>query len=65
MRRAIWRLRRAPHELLTWLLTQQGTRPMDELAAELRAAGFAEVREERMPRGDFVIASAVNPGGMP
>ncbi len=36
---------------------------MDGLGAELRAAGFAEVREERTPRGDFVIASAVNPRG--
>ncbi|RMF71259.1 MAG: class I SAM-dependent methyltransferase [Acidobacteria bacterium] len=56
--RAWWRLRRAPRVAITWLLTQQTTHPMDGLADEVRRAGFDDVREERVPEGDFLIVSA-------
>lgn len=56
--RAWWRLRRAPRVAITWLLTQQTTHPMDGLADEVRQAGFEDVREERVPEGDFLIVSA-------
>jgi ubiquinone/menaquinone biosynthesis C-methylase UbiE len=48
-------LRRLPAVLWTYLLTQTTTRPVVDLGAKLRAAGFAQVSEERQP-GDFVIA---------
>ncbi len=60
--RARWRLSRAPRAAITWLLTQQTTRPMDGLADEVRSAGFHEVTEQRAARGDFVIVDATNPG---
>ncbi len=54
----LWRLKRAPRAALTWLLTQQTTHPMEGLADDVRAAGFAEVRQQRVAEGDFVIVSA-------
>ncbi len=53
-----WRLKRAPRVALTWLLTQQTTRPMQGLADEVRAAGFDGVQEARATEGDFIVVSA-------
>ncbi len=57
-RRWWWRLRRAPVAAFTWLLSGHTTRPMEGLADEVRAAGFADVVEERVPEGDFTVVSA-------
>ena len=54
----VWRwVRRLPVVLATWVLTQTSTRPVEGLADAVRAAGFAEVDEERLGRGDFAIVS--------
>jgi ubiquinone/menaquinone biosynthesis C-methylase UbiE len=53
----LWRfLRRLPAVLWTYLLTQTTTRPVVDLAAKLRSAGFERVTEEVQAGGDFVIA---------
>jgi ubiquinone/menaquinone biosynthesis C-methylase UbiE len=53
----LWRsLRRLPAVVATYLLTQTTTRPVVDLGAKLRAAGFEGVTEERLDGGDFVIA---------
>lgn len=49
-------LRRLPAVLWTYLLTQTTTRPVLDLGAKLRTAGFERVTEEIQPGGDFVIA---------
>jgi ubiquinone/menaquinone biosynthesis C-methylase UbiE len=58
----VWRfLRRLPAVVVTYLLTQTTTRPIAELGAKLRAAGFERVTEERQAGGDFVIAQGWRP----
>ncbi|MGE5233591.1 MAG: corrinoid protein-associated methyltransferase CpaM [Acidobacteriota bacterium] len=61
-RRRWWRrARRLPAALWTYLLTQTSTHPVDDLGATVRAAGFAEVDEQRIG-DDFAVVSAINPG---
>lgn len=56
-RRLRYRLGRLPVALLTFALTQTTTRPVDRLAERMCAAGFAAVKEERLPSGAFSIVS--------
>jgi SAM-dependent methyltransferase len=49
------RLVRLPVAALTYLLTQATTRPVRDLTRRVRAAGFSDVREERMWSGSFVL----------
>jgi ubiquinone/menaquinone biosynthesis C-methylase UbiE len=54
----VWRrMRRLPVVLATWALTQTSTHPVEGLADAVRAAGFADVVEERLGRDDFAIVS--------
>jgi ubiquinone/menaquinone biosynthesis C-methylase UbiE len=59
-RRAWYRIRRAPVVALTWLLTQTGTRPVQDLAPSIAEAGFVRIHQER-PWPSFAIVSAVKP----
>lgn len=53
----VWRfIRRLPAVVVTYLLTQTTTRPVANLGAKLREAGFERVTEERRDGGAFVIA---------
>jgi ubiquinone/menaquinone biosynthesis C-methylase UbiE len=53
-----WRwVRRLPLVFTTWALTQTSTHPVEGLADAVRAAGFADVAEERLGRDDFAIVS--------
>jgi ubiquinone/menaquinone biosynthesis C-methylase UbiE len=54
-----YRLRRWPLVLLTYLLTQTTTRPVDGLVERIRDAGFARIEETHPGSNDFVIVSAV------
>jgi len=51
--------RRLPVVAATYLLTQTTTRPVNELAERVRAAGFSKVVEERTWSGSFVIVRGV------
>jgi len=52
----VWRfVRRLPVVLTTWALTQTSTHPVAGLADLVRAAGFADVGEERLGRDAFAI----------
>lgn len=55
------RVARWPLALATYVLTQTTTRPVADLAARVRAAGFADVEEERLWSGSFSIVHAVKP----
>jgi ubiquinone/menaquinone biosynthesis C-methylase UbiE len=58
----VWhRLRRIPTVVVTYLITQTTTRPVEGLAERVRAQGFEDVREERFP-GNLIVVSATNPG---
>lgn len=46
---------RLPVAAATYVLTQTTTRPVRSLLERVRAAGFTEVREERLWRGTFTI----------
>jgi len=59
VRRAWYRLRRAPLSALTYLLTQTTTRPVAGLADAVRAVGFAEVSESRVWEDTFVMVHGV------
>jgi demethylmenaquinone methyltransferase/2-methoxy-6-polyprenyl-1,4-benzoquinol methylase len=60
----VWRrVRRLPVVLATWALTQTSTHPIEGLADAARAAGFADVVEERLGHGDFAIVSGRRAGG--
>jgi ubiquinone/menaquinone biosynthesis C-methylase UbiE len=60
-RRRLWRrARRLPAALWTYLVTQTSTHPVDDLATAVRAAGFADVAEERIG-DDFAVVTARNP----
>lgn len=58
--RAWWRLRRAPVEALTWLITQTSTRPVTGLRERFEQAGFVNVRVAAL-HGDFEIVSGEVP----
>jgi len=54
--RRLWaRLRRLPLAVLTYVLTQATTRPVEHLPRLMREAGFAEVDEERVERSGISI----------
>lgn len=55
VRRKLFRL---PSEAWTYLLTQQSTEPVPDLAALVTSAGFSSVSEERLGHDDFAIVSA-------
>ncbi len=57
--RVAYRLRRLPLVAATYLLTQTTTRPVARLAERVRAAGFSEVREERVAGNSMIIVYAV------
>jgi len=64
--RLLFRLRRLPVAAATYLLTQTTTRPIPDLTARVRAAGFARVTDERMWSGSFLLVHAtkgVSPEG--
>ncbi len=63
LRRAWRRLLRLPLVSLTYLLTQTTTRPVDGLAARVRAAGFVNVEETRLWSGSFMILYAARQEG--
>ena len=57
LQRLFYRLKRLPVAMATYLLTQATTRPVSGLGERLRAAGFSDVREERMLSDTFLIVS--------
>lgn len=59
--RLLHRLRRLPVVVATYLVTQTSTRPLAGLTGRMRAAGFAEVTQERMLSGAFLIARGRRP----
>jgi demethylmenaquinone methyltransferase/2-methoxy-6-polyprenyl-1,4-benzoquinol methylase len=61
VQRVLHALKRWPLALATYVLTQTSTRAVTELAQTIREAGFAEVREERLPPGGFAIVAAKRP----
>jgi len=66
MPRKVWRrclhaVRRWPVALLTYLLTQATTRPVEGLPARVRAAGFVDVDADRMWGDAFCIVRARAP----
>jgi len=56
--RFLHRLARLPIVVITYVLTQATTRPVERLAERVRKAGFTEIREERSGPGDFLVLSA-------
>lgn len=58
-RRLWYRMRRAPLALVTYLLTQTSTRPVERLAESIRLAGLRRVEETRLWGDTFVIVCAV------
>ena len=57
--RLAYRLRRLPMVAATYLLTQTTTRPVQQLAERITAAGFSHVDAERMWSDAFVIVRGV------
>lgn len=53
--RLLYQLRRLPVAAATYLLTQTTTRPVENLAERMQAAGFSNVKQERIWSGSFVI----------
>lgn len=60
-RRLLRRLATAPVQAIVYLLTQVRTRPVPDLPALVAAAGFVEVRQERLWGGAFAVVSARAP----
>ena len=60
--RAIHALLRAPQALLGWLLAGSTSRPIPDLAGEVRAAGFEIRAEERWLVGRLAAVTAERPG---
>ena len=56
--RARRKLVRLPHEVLTFLLTQQTTRPVADLRDRVTRGGFENVTEERLHHDGFAIVTA-------
>jgi len=52
----LWRL---PVMMATYLLTQTTTRPLRDLRQQVQTVGFADIVEERMWSGSFLIIRAV------
>lgn len=64
--RRIWQrllhaLFRLPFALVTWLITGTTTRPLTDLAGEMRGAGLRIVSERRGPLGSFALVIAERP----
>ena len=57
-RRWLWQAARAPVAAATFLLTQTTTRPVEDLAERVRAAGFVEIVETRRWGETFAIVRA-------
>lgn len=57
--RLLFRLLRAPQALLGWLLAGSVSRPLPDLAGELRAAGFEIRSEQRFLLGSLGVVLAV------
>jgi demethylmenaquinone methyltransferase/2-methoxy-6-polyprenyl-1,4-benzoquinol methylase len=53
--RLLYSLRRLPLAVLTYALTQTTTRAVSGLADRVRAAGFVDVREDRVAGGAFAV----------
>ena len=62
--RLVQRLLRAPLVLLTWLLTQQTTHPLDRLPEMLEEAGFALVSRRAGALGGLGEIVARRPAGV-
>jgi demethylmenaquinone methyltransferase/2-methoxy-6-polyprenyl-1,4-benzoquinol methylase len=58
--RLLYRIGRLPSAIVTYALSQATTRPVDDIAAMLDAAGFVEVLEER-PWPAFAIVRGYRP----
>jgi demethylmenaquinone methyltransferase/2-methoxy-6-polyprenyl-1,4-benzoquinol methylase len=58
-RRLWYRMRRLPLILVTYMLTQTSTRPVEHLADRIRHAGFRRVEEARLWGDTFFIVRAV------
>ncbi|MDH3622922.1 MAG: class I SAM-dependent methyltransferase [Myxococcales bacterium] len=54
-----YRMRQLPLALVTYLLTQTSTRPVEGLAESIRLAGFGRVEETRLWGDTFIVVSAV------
>lgn len=59
--RAAYRLRKLPRLALTYVLTQTTTRPVRDLVARVRRAGFVDVTEARLWSGELALVSGVRP----
>jgi ubiquinone/menaquinone biosynthesis C-methylase UbiE len=60
----LWhRLKRLPVTALTYALTQTTTRPVEDLAALVREAGFEHITEERMWSDSFLVLHATRGTG--
>lgn len=59
----LWhRLKRLPLVVLTYILTQTTTRPVEDLAGQVRAAGFTRLEVTSLWSGSFQIISAQKGG---
>ena len=58
-RRLWYRMRQFPLAMVTYLLTQTSTRPVERLAETIRLAGFERVEETRLWGDTFVVVRAV------
>lgn len=56
--RTVHWLLRIPIIIITYLITQTTTRPVHDLSQRIRAAGFADIVEERLWSGSFLIVHA-------
>jgi demethylmenaquinone methyltransferase/2-methoxy-6-polyprenyl-1,4-benzoquinol methylase len=55
-----YRVRRLPLVMVTYVLTQTSTRPVEHLADRIRRAGFGRVEEARLWGDTFVVVRAVH-----
>ncbi|MBW2191918.1 MAG: hypothetical protein JRG93_20505 [Deltaproteobacteria bacterium] len=59
LRRLWYRMRRLPLLVVTYMLTQTSTRPVEHLVDRIRHAGFERVEEARLWGDTFFVARAV------
>ncbi len=59
--RVLWALLRAPQVMLTWLVAGSTSRPIPDLAEEMRVAGFQVRREQRWFLGSLGVVVAEKP----
>jgi demethylmenaquinone methyltransferase/2-methoxy-6-polyprenyl-1,4-benzoquinol methylase len=59
--RLVYSLLRLPQAVLAWLLAGSTSRPVRDLAGEIRAAGFAVQREQRWLLGSLAVVVAERP----